>query len=72
MPRWLKGRVPMTAEQNKALVRRLVEEAVNPRNLDAGGGGTTSNSATRSAAPRATGSGDVITFRDDVREPAVE
>jgi predicted ester cyclase len=25
----------MTAEQNKALVRRLVEEAVNPRNLDA-------------------------------------
>jgi predicted ester cyclase len=25
----------MTAEQNKALVRRLVEEAVNPRNLEA-------------------------------------
>jgi predicted ester cyclase len=25
----------MTAEQNKALVRRLVEEAVNPGNLDA-------------------------------------
>jgi hypothetical protein len=25
----------MTAEQNKALVRRLVENAVNPRNLDA-------------------------------------
>jgi predicted ester cyclase len=35
MPRWLKGGVPMTAEQDKALVRRLVEEAVNPRNLDA-------------------------------------
>jgi predicted ester cyclase len=27
-------RVPMTAEQNKMLVRRLVEEAVNPRNED--------------------------------------
>jgi predicted ester cyclase len=25
----------MTAEQNKALIRRLVSEAVNPRNLDA-------------------------------------
>jgi predicted ester cyclase len=25
----------MTAEQNKALIRRLVEEAINPRNLDA-------------------------------------